>query len=197
MNVFFLFDEYTDTEPAHGVHKIVDIVIDALRNPAKPRTEGEVVLGEIVRQSVSYNIYLMNYHLMTLPPPRFWSRGCIVATPEAGRHFVETCTDYMKSVATQAEDRDNTTLHDIDSYLALRRGDAGVRPSFMPGELHLSLPDEAFYHPIIKEIEDLVVDLIILDNVSYLSTLCIPSSELLISLATGCCFIQQGASSWG
>ena len=62
MNVLFLLDEYTDTEPAHGVHKIVDIVIDALRNPAKHRTEGEVVLGEIVRQSVSFNTFLMDYH---------------------------------------------------------------------------------------------------------------------------------------
>ena len=39
----------------------------------------------------------------------------------------------------------------------------------MPGELHFSLPDEVFYHPIIRELEDLVVDLVVLDNVNYLS----------------------------
>ena len=66
MNIVFLLDEYTDTEPAHAVHKIVDVVIDALHNPAKPRPEGEVVLGEIVRQSVSFNTFLMDYHLITI-----------------------------------------------------------------------------------------------------------------------------------
>ena len=38
----------------------------------------------------------------------------------------------------------------------------------MPGELHLSIPDEAFYHPVIKELEYLIADLIILDNVGAL-----------------------------
>lgn len=35
----------------------------------------------------------------------------------------------------------------------------------MPGELHLDLPDEAFDHPVVKELEYYIADLIILDNV--------------------------------
>ncbi len=50
MNVFFVVDEYTDVEPAHGVRDIIEIVIDALQNPDKPRPEGEIMLGEVTRQ---------------------------------------------------------------------------------------------------------------------------------------------------
>lgn len=52
MNVFFVFDEYTDVEDADVVREMVDIVIDAIRNPEKPRPEGEVLLGELARQYV-------------------------------------------------------------------------------------------------------------------------------------------------
>lgn len=54
MNFFFLIDEYTDVEPAHVVREQVDIIIDALHNPHKPRPEGEVVLGESARQFVIF-----------------------------------------------------------------------------------------------------------------------------------------------
>lgn len=50
MNVFFLIDEYTDVEPAPRVREIVDICADALHNPSKPRPDGEVILGEVIRQ---------------------------------------------------------------------------------------------------------------------------------------------------
>jgi len=50
MNLFFVIDEYTDIETASGCREMVDIMIDALENPHKPRPEGEVFLGEITRQ---------------------------------------------------------------------------------------------------------------------------------------------------
>ena len=50
MNVFFVIDEYTDVEPQPVVREMVDIVIDALHNPHKPRPKGEVILGELTRQ---------------------------------------------------------------------------------------------------------------------------------------------------
>jgi hypothetical protein len=50
MNVFFLLEEYTDTENGAVTKDIVDIVIDALHNPHKIRPEGECILGEISRQ---------------------------------------------------------------------------------------------------------------------------------------------------
>ena len=44
--------------------------------------------------------------------------------------------------------------------------DSGVRLCFSPNELHLSIPDEAFYHPVVKELQDASIDLVVLDNVS-------------------------------
>ena len=50
MNLFFVVDEYTDVEPAHVVREMVDVVLDALNHPHKPRPEGEILLGEVARQ---------------------------------------------------------------------------------------------------------------------------------------------------
>ena len=50
MNVLFLVDEYTGVESAPEVRAIIDICIDAIRNPGKPRPDGETILGEIVRE---------------------------------------------------------------------------------------------------------------------------------------------------
>ena len=50
MNLLFMIDGYTDVEQESVVQEIVDVAIDAIRNPNKPRPAGEVVLGEIARQ---------------------------------------------------------------------------------------------------------------------------------------------------
>ena len=49
-NVFFVVEEYTDVLPPHVVRETIDICLDALHNPDKPRPEGENVLGEMMRQ---------------------------------------------------------------------------------------------------------------------------------------------------
>ena len=50
MNLFFLFDEYSDVTDAQGVRRRADIIMDALRDPTRPRPEGEWIGGEIARQ---------------------------------------------------------------------------------------------------------------------------------------------------
>ena len=50
MNLFYVVDEYTDVEPEPVVREMVNIVIDALNNPHKPRPEGEILLGEVAKQ---------------------------------------------------------------------------------------------------------------------------------------------------
>ena len=52
MNLFFVIDEYTDVEDAAAVRMMVDIIIDAINNPEKPRSEGEMLLGELSRQYI-------------------------------------------------------------------------------------------------------------------------------------------------
>ena len=50
MNLFFIIDEHSDVEGEHVVREMADIVMDALRNPYKPRPSGEWVGGEATRQ---------------------------------------------------------------------------------------------------------------------------------------------------
>ncbi len=74
--------------------------------------------------------------------------------------------EYLQAVAQQADDRDKLAIRDVDSYMEARRMDSAVGVCFLPGEVHLSIPDEAFYHPIVKELQDTSTDLVVLDNVS-------------------------------
>ncbi|KAJ7240251.1 isoprenoid synthase domain-containing protein [Mycena rebaudengoi] len=144
MNIFFLVEEYTDVESPVVVQDMVDIVMDALNNPHKPRPEGEIVLGEATRQ--------------------FWELAIRTASPNSARHFVESFKDYLDSLVVQAEGRAFDTFLTVNSYLQIRRQNIGARPSYVPGELHLDFPDEVFYHPVVKELESYITDLIILDN---------------------------------
>lgn len=50
MNLFFVIDEYSDVAGVDEVQNQADIVMDALRNPHKPRPKGEWIGGEVTRQ---------------------------------------------------------------------------------------------------------------------------------------------------
>lgn len=52
MNLFYCFDEYTDIADAKGAEEIRNIVVDAMRNPHKPRPAGELLIGEMTRECV-------------------------------------------------------------------------------------------------------------------------------------------------
>jgi hypothetical protein len=52
MNLFFIIDEHSDVEGEYVVRQMADIIMDALKNPFKPRPRGEWVGGEATRQSV-------------------------------------------------------------------------------------------------------------------------------------------------
>ncbi|KAI0345597.1 terpenoid synthase [Trametopsis cervina] len=144
VHVRFLVDEYTDVEPESVVRDMINVVIDALHNPYRPRPEGETVLGEITRQ--------------------FWERALETATPVSARRFIEAFTDYLESVVAEAADRDSGSFRTVDAYIVNRRDNIGARPAYVLGALHLSIPDHAFYHPVIKELERLSSDLIALNN---------------------------------
>lgn len=98
--------------------------------------------------------------------------------------MVESLTAYLESVVQQAADRDNNTFRTVDSYLETRRENIGARPSYVPIELDLNLPDEVFYHPIIVELSVHIADLIILDNVSVQSSVITLRYSLSISFLT-------------
>lgn len=50
MHLFFVFDDYSDPCGPSEVRELANIVMDAIRNPHKPRPTGEWVGGEVARQ---------------------------------------------------------------------------------------------------------------------------------------------------
>jgi hypothetical protein len=50
LNFVFVYDEFADVLDKDGAQQQADIVMDALRNPSKPRPKGESLIGEIARQ---------------------------------------------------------------------------------------------------------------------------------------------------
>lgn len=50
MNLFFVFDEKSDISNEHETRYQADCIMDALRNPHKPRPPGEWVGGVIAQQ---------------------------------------------------------------------------------------------------------------------------------------------------
>lgn len=51
-----MFDEYSDVASVKDAQEMVDIVMDALRNPHKPRPKDENILGEIAKQCVQTSL---------------------------------------------------------------------------------------------------------------------------------------------
>ncbi|KAF5365843.1 hypothetical protein D9757_012802 [Collybiopsis confluens] len=149
MCLFFVIDEYTDLVDEIEARKLVDCVMDALRNPDKPRPEGEWVGGEVARQ--------------------YWQRVLKFATPRGQERFIEIYDEFVSAVVEQANDREHSTIHDVDSFLEVRRNTIGAKPSFAVLELDMSLPDEVVHHPVIVKLRLLATDMLCLGNdiVSY------------------------------
>ncbi|OCB85493.1 terpenoid synthase [Sanghuangporus baumii] len=149
MSFLFAIDEYTDMEPEHVVRELTNIVIDATRNPQKPRPTGEVALGEVARQ--------------------FWALATKAASPSSQRHMLEALIPYLNSLVEQARGRVTGPYPSISVYLGSRRLNVGTQPSFVPLGLGMDMIDEVFYHPVMVELTGYITDLVILDNdlVSY------------------------------
>lgn len=100
-----------------------------------------------------------------------------IATPSAARHFFEAFTKYLETNVDHAQDRENDIVTPLEGYLEMRRPNIGGRSLFFVGEIGLNIPDEAYYHPVIKEMQGHILDLITIDNVS---------SYGLLTRATAC-----------
>ncbi|KAK0220880.1 terpenoid synthase [Armillaria nabsnona] len=144
MNLFFVFDEYTDNAPPEIVRQYADVIMDAIRDPTKPRPSDEVVLGLVAQE--------------------FWALGVKSASNTSQKHFVEAFGHYTDAVVEQAKDRHHRYIRNVDDYFDVRRLTIGVDPSYAMLELGYDLPDEVFYHPTVVALRRMSCDLIIMDN---------------------------------
>jgi len=166
MNLFYIIDEYTDITDGGGADKIRDIVVDAFRHPEKPRPEGELMLGEMGREFVSF-LLLQLRHLTSPSLSSFWIRASNYVSP--GDHclprFIHDFNTYSAAVVREADDRANRRCRPFLDYLSIRRDACGCLPSFALCEFGLNLPEEVFYHPRMAALRVQGTDLVALVNV--------------------------------
>ncbi|EMD35700.1 terpene cyclase, partial [Gelatoporia subvermispora B] len=144
MNLFFVFDEYTDIRGPDEVEQLANVVMDALRNPEKERPAGECVVGEVARQ--------------------FWHLGVQTASKTSQTRFLEVFDRYTKAVVDQARDRSAARMRTIEEYFEIRRLTIGTDPSYVPIEFAMDLPAEVYHHPTITALSLDVTDIILIDN---------------------------------
>ncbi|KAF8151498.1 terpenoid synthase [Crassisporium funariophilum] len=146
MNVFYVYDEYTDITDGEGADKIRDILMDALRNPEKTRPEGECPVGAMTRD--------------------FWIRASSFVSPDAHclPHFIQDMDDYTAAVVNEADDRANRRYRGFEDYISIRKYSSGCLPSFALCEFGLDLPEEAFHHPLMVALREQATYLIAIGN---------------------------------
>ncbi|OCH85712.1 terpenoid synthase [Obba rivulosa] len=147
MNLFFVFDEYTDTVDEVEARRLADISMDALRNPEKPRPAGECLIGEVTRQ--------------------FWSHAIKNASPTSRRRFEAAWDRFTTSVVDQARDRTNACsghIRTVEEQFAIRRYTIGAEPCYALAELPIDLPDDVWSNPVIDTLRKDITDIIFLDN---------------------------------
>ena len=99
----------------------------------------------------------------------------------------------METVITEVEDRKGERIQTVAEYFRHRRENIGVRPTYYAGELYLNLPDEAFYHPVTKDIEYVIAELGSIDNVRSFVGLFLRTDlrELNMSMSRTCCLTTR------
>ena len=167
MYLILVIDDQTDVESAPAVRELTDIMLDALNDPNKPRPEGEAILGLMVKESVMFHTNaLASGSLPSSSICSFCERAFKIATPSATRHFLESFAEYLESNVDQARDRDNDTIAPFEGFLEMRRTNTVGRAMFFIGEQWLNVPDEAYYHPVIRELQNYACDMAGIENVS-------------------------------
>jgi len=144
MNLFFVIDEYSDIADGKGARVQADIIMDALRNPYKPRPSGEWIGGEVARQ--------------------YWENAIKTATPTAQKRFIDNFQTYTDSVVQQALDRDDHNIREVEDYFEVRRDTIGAKPSFAINEVHLNIPDEVMQHDVLKKLHSSAIDMLCIGN---------------------------------
>jgi len=165
MNLFFVFDEKSDISDEYETRAQADCIMDALRNPHKPRPPGEWIGGTITQQYVT--LASTSHRVTPLTPLRFWKNAIKTGTPLFQQRFISYFERYTDAVVQQSRDRGNHCIRDIKSYFPLRRDTIGTLPSFAVIELHFNIPDHVMNHPTIQRMTDLCTDMVSIGNDLY------------------------------
>lgn len=87
--------------------------------------------------------------------------------------FIDSNADFAKNTVQEAIDRethsDRNIHRDIQSYMMMRRETIGTRPCLvlMRSTRRLYITDDVLANPILKEMEDVALDMVYIVNVRY------------------------------
>ena len=89
------------------------------------------------------------------------------ASPRTARRLLKNYENYLLAVVKEAKDRETHHIPtSIEEYLELRRLTGAMIPSFDMLLLPLDIPDQILDDPSIKALEFMVVDMVVVANVS-------------------------------
>lgn len=86
--------------------------------------------------------------------------------------FIDSNAAFSKNTVQEALDREahsnKDTVRDIQSYMVMRRETIGTRPCFvlMRSTRRLYIPDDVLVNPIVREMENVALDMVFIANVS-------------------------------
>ncbi|KAF2996745.1 terpene cyclase [Neopestalotiopsis sp. 37M] len=157
-NWVFPYDDMFDNGVLRNDPTTAKKVMDDLMEP--------LLHGELPQRYLDERTQVLKVH------DQVWHNLLSASTPGIQRRFAQNMSDYCAGVLLHVEDACNHQVLTPEDMLARRQLSAGVSPIFPLVEYacELRLPDHILEHEIIKELEQVVTDfvLIINDILSYM-----------------------------
>ncbi|KIY61578.1 terpenoid synthase [Cylindrobasidium torrendii FP15055 ss-10] len=150
INLGFIIDEVTDSMKEWEAAAIGALVSDAVRNPEKPRPEGEHAIGELAR--------LFGQRLA-----HSGSKACTERFCRPGASWDEYCM----SMSEEARDREDHRVRSVEEYMRLRIRTVGVFPTLDLLLFDLEIPQDVLDHPMMNRLRLLVVKIMCFENDLY------------------------------
>lgn len=143
------FDDIIEVDliDEHEARLLADIIVDGLQNPDKARPVGEWIGGEMARQIGERVIRLFN--------------------PTSRIRFINAFEAYCDAAVQEAADQTVERIHNIQSYMEIRRGTIATRVLFSLLEVGMDLPEDVWSRKEIETLRCTAIDLIIIGNDIY------------------------------
>ena len=165
-----------------GCRAMANITMDALHYPRVRHSVEEVVLGEIVRQSVQKHmrrhvrrwLTVSSWQILAASYRQRYSWPC---DPAPGHRLLRCLYRGCDQRGRRSRRRLPGVRRQVDAYYSIRRDTLGFRPLY--ALTILELPDEVVHHLAMVELELRMVDMLMIDNVGALVVPVVVGKKLL------------------
>ncbi|CAA7262784.1 unnamed protein product [Cyclocybe aegerita] len=141
MNLFFVYDEYTDVVSPEIAHRLSKIVVDAMKNSDEMSPCGEHPIGDKAKEF---------WRLATTLLPATGSNSDVCKS-----RFINLTEEYLNAVTVEARDRNEGTIHSVKEYLTMRRATSGAGLMLALIEFELDLPKAVLEHKFVQALEEI------------------------------------------